>query len=67
LTTQGPPNEEDGPEESLTSKEFEKFLAERALAADNLPTISTQTGTTNNSSDTQRHKKKEDETGLLAL
>jgi len=28
-----------GPEESLTSKEFDKFLAERAAAAENLPSV----------------------------
>ena len=34
-------NAKDG-EESLTSKEFDKFLAERAAVADTLPTISSQ-------------------------
>lgn len=29
-----------GAEDSLTSTEFDRFLAERAAAADNLPTIS---------------------------
>lgn len=28
------------PEDSLTSTEFERFLAERAAAADNLPNVS---------------------------
>ncbi|XP_055625025.1 target of Myb1 membrane trafficking protein isoform X2 [Toxorhynchites rutilus septentrionalis] len=60
-----------GPEESLTSKEFEKFLAERAAVADNLPTITSQIGgsgggpgSTNASKD---RKKKEEDEGLLAL
>lgn len=53
-----------GPEESLTSKEFEKFLAERAAVADNLPSISSQVG----SGTTKSTKKKSDEDdGLLAL
>jgi hypothetical protein len=41
-------------EESLTSKEFEKFLAERAAVADGLPTIST-------SKDDGKSKKKAEE------
>lgn len=53
-----------GPEESLTSKEFEKFLAERAAVADNLPSISSQVG----SGTAKSTKKKSDEDdGLLAL
>lgn len=32
-------DDDKGPEDSLTSTEFERFLAERAAAADNLPTI----------------------------
>ncbi|CRK96235.1 CLUMA_CG009662, isoform A [Clunio marinus] len=42
-------------EESLTSKEFDKFLAERAAVAETLPTIS------NRSSDDSRSKKKSEE------
>lgn len=42
-------------EDSLTSKEFDKFLAERAAVADTLPTIS------NRSSDDSRSKKKPEE------
>lgn len=56
------PASTDGNEESLTSKEFEKFLAERAMAAENLPTIS--------SSDTQpqnAQRKKKEEASLLGL
>lgn len=55
-----------GPEESLTSKEFEKFLAERAAVADNLPTISSQIGSGSTNTSKDRKKKDEDE-GLLAL
>lgn len=47
-------NPNDG-EESLTSKEFDKFLAERAAVADTLPNIS------NRNSDESRSKKKQDE------
>lgn len=49
------PNPNDG-EESLTSKEFDKFLAERAAVADTLPNISNRT-----SSDESRSKKKQEE------
>lgn len=42
-------------EESLTSKEFDKFLAERAAVADTLPNIS------NRNSDDSRAKKKQEE------
>ncbi|XP_021696840.1 TOM1-like protein 2 isoform X1 [Aedes aegypti] len=55
-----------GPEESLTSKEFEKFLAERAAVADNLPSISSQIGGGGPNSASKGGKKKEEE-GLLAL
>lgn len=57
-----------GPEESLTSKEFEKFLAERAAVADNLPSISSQIGGGGgpNSASNKGSKKKDDD-GLLAL
>ncbi|XP_055530999.1 TOM1-like protein 2 isoform X2 [Wyeomyia smithii] len=55
-----------GAEESLTSKEFEKFLAERAAVAENLPSISSQIGSGNNNA-TKDRKKKDDDEGLLAL
>lgn len=55
-----------GPEESLTSKEFEKFLAERAAVADNLPSISSQIGGGGPNSASKGGKKKDDD-GLLAL
>lgn len=48
------PNEATG-EDSLTSKEFDKFLAERALVGDNLPSVS------NRNSDDGRSKKKQEE------
>lgn len=47
-------NPNDG-EDSLTSKEFDKFLAERAAVADTLPTISTR------ANDDPRSKKKQEE------
>lgn len=46
-------------EESLTSKEFEKFLASRAAAADGLPNISSST------SGDAKSKKKGEEASLL--
>lgn len=42
-------------EDSLTSKEFDKFLAERAAVADTLPSIS------NSNRDDSRSKKKQEE------
>lgn len=45
-------------EESLTSKEFDKFLAERAAAADAIPSIGSGA---NRSSDDARSKKKQEE------
>jgi hypothetical protein len=43
-------------EESLTSKEFDKFLEERAAAADAIPSIGS-----NRNSDDARSKKKQEE------
>lgn len=51
-TTSANPNEG---EEFLTSKEFDKFLAERAAVADTLPNISNRTN------DDPRSKKKQEE------
>jgi hypothetical protein len=48
------PNPNEG-DESLTSKEFDKFLAERAAVADTLPNI------TNRTSEDARSKKKQEE------
>ncbi|XP_063698958.1 TOM1-like protein 2 [Culicoides brevitarsis] len=45
-------------EESLTSKEFDKFLAERAAAAENLPNVTNNSGTP--------RKKKAEEQDLLS-
>lgn len=61
------PNEEDGPEESLTSKEFDRFLAERAAAADTLPTITSQAGATTAATPSPRAKAKKEEESLMAL
>ncbi|XP_066592293.1 TOM1-like protein 2 isoform X2 [Prorops nasuta] len=59
-------------QESLTSSEFERFLAERAAAADALPTVtagttaSTTTATTNNPN-IQRQINKDQDKSLFAL
>jgi len=61
-----------GDQESLTSSEFERFLAERAAAAEALPTLSTATTATSNSSTTgnqniQRQINKDQDKSLFAL
>lgn len=53
-------SKDDGTEETLTSTEFDKFLAERAAAAENLPTVST------NQSGGGDSKKKDDKNVLIA-
>jgi len=56
--------------ETLTSSEFERFLAERAAAAENLPPATTATTTrpTNTASRTTRELDKDDkENSLFAL
>lgn len=52
-------------EESVTSSDFERFLAERAAAAESLPTVMATTGSTNPSTLKKDTKKKEED--LLAL
>lgn len=47
---------EKGPEDSLTSTEFERFLAERAAAADNLPNIASS-GSSDANTNSQAPKK----------
>ncbi|CAG9770570.1 unnamed protein product [Ceutorhynchus assimilis] len=54
-----------GAEESVTSSDFERFLAERAAAAENLPTVPAATGSTNPNTIKKETKKKEED--LLAL
>ncbi|XP_060832443.1 TOM1-like protein 2 isoform X1 [Bombus pascuorum] len=61
-----------GDQESLTSSEFERFLAERAAAAEALPTLpttTTSTGNTTNSenSNIQRQINKDQDKSLFAL
>ncbi|XP_031826427.1 TOM1-like protein 2 isoform X2 [Nomia melanderi] len=61
-----------GDQESLTSSEFERFLAERAAAAEALPTLpttTTATGNTTNSgnSNIQRQINKDQDKSLFAL
>ncbi|XP_018321436.1 TOM1-like protein 2 isoform X2 [Agrilus planipennis] len=51
-----------GTEESMTSSEFEKFLAERAAAAEALPTV-TSTNTTSTTQQAPKDKKE----GLISL
>jgi hypothetical protein len=52
-----------GGEESVTSSEFERFLAERAAAAEQLPTV---TGSTNDAT-RSRNTPAKDEKSLFAL
>lgn len=49
-----------GPEDSLTSTEFERFLAERAAAADNLPTIGGDANSNGTPKKSSTSKKAED-------
>ncbi|XP_029032344.1 TOM1-like protein 2 isoform X3 [Osmia bicornis bicornis] len=60
-----------GDQESLTSSEFERFLAERAAAAEALPTLpatTATTGTTNSeNSNIQRQINKDQDKSLFAL
>ncbi|KAL6430544.1 hypothetical protein ACFW04_007852 [Cataglyphis niger] len=61
-----------GDQESLTSSEFERFLAERAAAAEALPTLPTAATATSNSSTTgnqniQRQINKDQDKSLFAL
>lgn len=60
-----------GDQESLTSSEFERFLAERAAAAEALPTLSTTTTppSTSNSGNPniQRQINKDQDKSLFAL
>lgn len=59
ITVQG------APQESLTSSEFERFLAERAAAAENIPSGSSST-TTSSPRHRKPHKEKE-EPSLFAM
>ncbi|XP_032671516.1 TOM1-like protein 2 isoform X2 [Odontomachus brunneus] len=60
-----------GDQESLTSSEFERFLAERAAAAEALPNLSTTTASTNSSTtgnqNIQRQINKDQDKSLFAL
>ncbi|XP_043674425.1 TOM1-like protein 2 isoform X3 [Vespula pensylvanica] len=60
-----------GDQESLTSSEFERFLAERAAAAEALPTLSTTTTPSNTSNsgnpNIQRQINKDQDKSLFAL
>ncbi|XP_055315284.1 TOM1-like protein 2 isoform X2 [Sitodiplosis mosellana] len=54
-----------GPEDSLTSTEFERFLAERAAAADNLPNISGGSEANSNGTPNKKSTSKKAEDSLL--
>lgn len=64
---------EHGDQESLTSSEFERFLAERAAAAEalpNMPTVTTASnaaGTTAGNTNIQRQINKDQDKSLFAL
>lgn len=61
---------EQGDQESLTSSEFERFLAERAAAAEALPNLSTVTttpSTTTSGTNIQRQINKDQDKSLFAL
>ncbi|CAG4946991.1 unnamed protein product, partial [Parnassius apollo] len=61
-------SEANGAQESVTSSDFDKFLAERAAAAENLPNIS-EDRAQNSPQQTPRHRqiKKEDQDSMFAL
>ncbi|CAK1586010.1 unnamed protein product [Parnassius mnemosyne] len=61
-------SEANGTQESVTSSDFDKFLAERAAAAENLPNIS-EDRAQNSPQQTPRHRqiKKEDQDSMFAL
>lgn len=59
-------SKDDGTEETLTSTEFDKFLAERAAAAESLPTVTTNQNGSGDDNDTSRQKKKDDKSLLIA-
>lgn len=50
-------DETPGAEESVTSSEFDRFLAERAAAADSLPSVTTTTNTSTNKSINSKDEK----------
>ncbi|GBP54285.1 TOM1-like protein 2 [Eumeta japonica] len=64
-------SEQNGVQESVTSSDFDKFLAERAAAAENLPDAPTTVPGQNTATpgQTPRHRqiKKEDQDSMFAL
>ncbi|XP_076448531.1 target of Myb1 membrane trafficking protein-like isoform X3 [Babylonia areolata] len=56
-----------GKSEGLTSSEFDRFLTERASAAEGLPTISAQTGQQPGTRNSRQLKKDDEENPLFAL
>lgn len=59
--------ENEGPEETLTSTEFDKFLAERAAAAESLPTVGSPGSDDSNSGRKKKSSSKKEDENLLAL
>ncbi|CAH2039452.1 unnamed protein product, partial [Iphiclides podalirius] len=61
-------SEASGTQESVTSSDFDKFLAERAAAAENLPNVNDDRGQ-NSPQQTPRHRqiKKEEQDSMFAL
>ncbi|XP_026316691.1 TOM1-like protein 2 isoform X2 [Hyposmocoma kahamanoa] len=59
-------SESNGAQESVTSSDFDKFLAERAAAADSLPNVG-ENSATPNQTPRHRHIKKEDPDAMFAL
>lgn len=60
-------SEANGAQESVTSSDFDKFLAERAAAADCLPNVGENSATPNQTTPRHRHIKKEDPDAMFAL
>lgn len=59
--------ENEGPEETLTSTEFDKFLAERAAAAESLPSVASPSSDDSNNSRKKKTSSKKEDENLLAL
>lgn len=57
----------EGLEETVTSSEFDKFLEERAAAAENLPTINATNSLNNAQQPVDKNKPKKQEEDLLLL
>lgn len=60
-------NSENGAQESVTSRDFDQFLAERAAAAESLPNAGENKGQTPQQTPRHRQIKKEDPDSMFAL